>query len=572
MAVKDWPTYRGDAGRTGFTENSLPQNLSLGWVYTPKHKPNPSWPDNVKMNYDHAFQTVISEKILYFCSSADNKIYALNIENGKELWSYFTDAPSRFAPVIWKNSVIFGSDDGFLYSLQKKTGILNWKIKAGKYDDRIFGNDRIISRWPIRGGVVVYNNIIYFAAGLWPSEGVFVYAVNPLTGKIIWENNTSGDVWGKKPRIGYAKSGPASQGYLAVNENIVVMPTGRAAPAVFDRKTGKFKYFHHHKQNGGTNVSLFKGFFISRKNYPAPGVGFYSEKNGLQISGKAGMKYAAKGALLYSSSKRHGLIAVDLNVRQKDRVNRKNQPEKYLTIGEDPVWKYNPGLKNVHEMIIADDNVIIGGDNGANQDRGYISDDSRINMVKIVNILDKKVIQSFKVDSMILGLSVADNKLFVSTRSGRIFCFNKKLSKQVNVTSERHILRSRSPFYQQFAREILQKTGVSRGICLDIDCESGELIYEMALLKKNMHFYGVSKDLNKVAQARKFLDSVGLYGQRATIHHVKDLNSLPYAGKMAELVVSAKSLRSKSTIILKTLTQMMSPYLGVSCLKVNGEL
>jgi outer membrane protein assembly factor BamB len=47
---------------------------------------------------------------------------------------------------------------------------------------KLLGNGRLISTWPVRGGPVVADGRVYFAAGVWPFEGVFVYALDAETG------------------------------------------------------------------------------------------------------------------------------------------------------------------------------------------------------------------------------------------------------------------------------------------------------------------------------------------------------------------------------------------------------
>ena len=49
----------------------------------------------------------------------------------------------------------------------------------------------MISRWPIRTGVMVDRGIAYLVAGIWATEGVFAYALDAKTGREIWCNDTS---------------------------------------------------------------------------------------------------------------------------------------------------------------------------------------------------------------------------------------------------------------------------------------------------------------------------------------------------------------------------------------------
>ena len=41
----DWPQYRADAQRSGYTAEQLPAKLHLQWTYIAPHRPEPAWPD-----------------------------------------------------------------------------------------------------------------------------------------------------------------------------------------------------------------------------------------------------------------------------------------------------------------------------------------------------------------------------------------------------------------------------------------------------------------------------------------------------------------------------------------------
>ena len=90
-AAKDWPTYRGDAARSGWTDESLPAGLALRWSYHPRHPPQPAWPREDRMHFDRAFHVAVAGGLVFFGSSADGKVYALDAAGGTERWSFFTD-------------------------------------------------------------------------------------------------------------------------------------------------------------------------------------------------------------------------------------------------------------------------------------------------------------------------------------------------------------------------------------------------------------------------------------------------------------------------------------------------
>ena len=80
---KDWPQYRNNAGRTGFTTEQIDGNLAPVWVHNfgPADK---SWTGiHTRMTFDYAIQPVISGNYLYAGNSNDNQIYAINRKTGK---------------------------------------------------------------------------------------------------------------------------------------------------------------------------------------------------------------------------------------------------------------------------------------------------------------------------------------------------------------------------------------------------------------------------------------------------------------------------------------------------------
>ena len=100
----DWPTYRHDNARTGYTSESPTVPLSLHWVYTPVYPPRPAWPAPAKrpregfqlrhrVIFDDAFQVVAVGNLVYFGSSSGNKVHALDTATGEERWSFFTGGP-----------------------------------------------------------------------------------------------------------------------------------------------------------------------------------------------------------------------------------------------------------------------------------------------------------------------------------------------------------------------------------------------------------------------------------------------------------------------------------------------
>lgn len=240
-SAADWPMWRHDAARSAESPEVLPDDLKLLWMRElPPLKPAYR---TKRMQFDASYEPVVLGKTMFVGSSFNDSVTAFETETGRERWRFYTEGPVRFAPVAWQDRVFVGSDDGHVYCLNADDGKLLWKLKAVPSNRKVLGNGRLISLWPVRGGLVLQDDKLYFAAGVWSFEGVFIYCIDAATGKVIWRNDESGNVYGIHPHGAEAFGGVTPQGYLVVNGDELIVPCGQAYPATFDLATGKLKEF-----------------------------------------------------------------------------------------------------------------------------------------------------------------------------------------------------------------------------------------------------------------------------------------------------------------------------------------
>ena len=83
LTAEGWNTYRADSARSGYTPEELPRELFLQWTYR-SHVPDSAWPSSGRQEFDRAFHTVISGGLLFFGSSADHKLHAIDAATGEE--------------------------------------------------------------------------------------------------------------------------------------------------------------------------------------------------------------------------------------------------------------------------------------------------------------------------------------------------------------------------------------------------------------------------------------------------------------------------------------------------------
>ena len=229
--------WRCDASRTATTPQELPADLHLQWVreYPPLV---PAWPDEPRMRFDVSYEPIVLGKTMFVASPRSDKVTALDTNSGEERWTFYADGPVRFAPVAWQDKLYFACDDGCLYCLNATDGTLAWKFRGGPSNRKVLGNARLISTWPARGAPVIADGKVYFAAGIWPFMGTFIYALDAQTGEVVWVNDGTGSTWMPQPHGGaLAFASVAPQGYMVAVGDRLIVPSGRAVPAVFDRTT-----------------------------------------------------------------------------------------------------------------------------------------------------------------------------------------------------------------------------------------------------------------------------------------------------------------------------------------------
>ena len=237
LQATDWPTYRADYSRSGVSADPVPGAVVEAWTWQSPQPPRPAWQGEAKWDgwnkvfdmkprqiFDRAFHVVVSDGKVYFGSSADDQVRCLDAATGRVLWTLHSEGPVRLAPTIHEGRVYFGSDDGCVYCLRADSGAPVWKVRATPRDRRIPGNGRLISAWPVRTSLVVQDGNVFTTAGMFPSEGVHLLALDAATGAERWRQ---------------VQTDLPAQGYLLASRSCLYVPAGRDNPAVCDLNSGK---------------------------------------------------------------------------------------------------------------------------------------------------------------------------------------------------------------------------------------------------------------------------------------------------------------------------------------------
>jgi len=508
------------------------------------------------MPFDYATHVVIAHGLVFFGSSADGKVYALDAATGAERWATFTDAPVRFAPAIWRDRVLVTSDDGHLYCLDAATGEIVWKRRGGPMADWLLGNGRMIARWPARGAPLLTEDAVYFAAGIWPSEGIYLYELDAKTGKVRWGNDSAGYIEMDQPHpTADAKSGVSVQGYMSAAGETLITPTGRAVPAAFDRINGALRYFHLQEYRANRSDP----FIVLADDYTFVSNDLFRTSDGRLLT--SGIPAAAMAVLPRQIvfARKETIQAIDRAhlLTEQDAVDRKGNPYKKYVLGES-AWEIDCG-ESLGTSLIGAGSIVVAG--------------TADNTVLVADLGSKSVVSQFEVDGLPLGLAAAGGRLYVSTDRGTIYCFGEtRHAPPVDVHAELNA----EPYgdnveYAAAAEEIIAKTDITNGYCVDLGCETGALAFALAQ-RTQLRIYAVTDDAQALAAIRERFDSAGLYGTQVSVLHCNEADTrLP--NYFANLVVSETSLIEGTAGVTEAeVRRLQRPYGGVVCIGKPGEM
>ncbi|MBN2595138.1 MAG: PQQ-binding-like beta-propeller repeat protein [Sedimentisphaerales bacterium] len=601
--AEDWATYRSDITRSGVAAETVGPELFLQWKYIPAHKPKPAWPmpseELPRMHNDNAYHVVMADGSAYFGSGTTDKIYSIDVAKGDVRWTFFAEGPIRFAPTVYDGKVYFGSDDGYVYCLDGKDGSLIWKYRPGTSDEKIIGNGRMISLWPVRTGVLVDDGIVYFAVGVFPYEGLYICALKAGDGSVVWINDTIGD---RAHELEFGGISP--HGYPIASPDVLYIPSGRSMPAGFNRHTGEFLFYTSPgAKRGGAWALLDNDRLISGVDYSGePHKVTYDARTGRRrgdafawfsgidmivtpefshIVTSEGM-YAINRRVYAEAERTVGRLArnrqtwesqldefkkslssADETSREKinkrideltGRIAEAEQQERRLR-GSSFQWRYSG--KGYCSVILAGDVVFAGGEG-------------------IVVGIDAKTGEELwksDINGAAVGLAAAGSSLIVSSDQGPVYCFGEtkvaavKENKQ-QIKTDPYPDDSLSEAYRAAAEQILADSGIKKGYALVLDCGRGRLAYDLAK-RTEMKIVGLEKEPSELVAARKNLEAAGLLGSRVVVEPW-DMESLP--DYFANLIVSdGMILTGETTGTSEECQRILRPWGGTTFLNFHRD-
>ena len=531
----DWPMWRYDFNRSASTPEQLADKLYLQWQvnYSPR---NPVWDDPLNRNlmqYDRLFEPVVAGNKLFIGFNDQDKVVALDLNSGEELWHFYADGPVRLPLAINKGKIYFTGDDGYIYCLNTADGGLVWKRLLAPAENKLLGNKRLISMWPARGGVVIKDDIVYTAASIFPMMGTFIYALDATTGDVVWRNEGTGSNYILQPHRSPAFADVAPQGAFVVSGDKLLVAGGRSVPAAFDLKTGEELYYHlaaNQKTGGSFTCANDKVFF---NHYRKRLTNMYDSENGNKLISAVGEYPVVDGDQIYFSGK-------DLMATQLTSDNKL-----------DTLWSKNVSASN--DLIKAGNCL-------------FAADSTGISAVKLLPGNNAKEIWNYQTDKNVERLVAANGKLIAVTGDGTIMIFGDTPLEQVaDLSKDRNVAKS-----VQKSR-IVKETGITEGYCLVLGGNDIQLLKNL-VYGTSLNIVAYEKDHERVQSLREYFDKSGVTADRLSFQHLGDkFPSLPKYFSSLTIVNNLSYLDKSDESIMEKVYESTRPYGGKILIAAKGK-
>jgi outer membrane protein assembly factor BamB len=350
----DWPIFRGSSQLTGLQPGGMPQQPKLLWTF--------------KTEYEIKSSPVIGLNKV-FVGSNDGRVYALDINSGKEIWRFETGDDIEAAPLLFNKTLYIGSLNYDFYALDTSNGEIIWKYTT---DGEIYGSANFIQSQDPGLSRIIFG-----------SYDNYLYCLDASTGEKKWSYETDN----------YVNGSPA------LNDEWIVFG-------------GCDSYVHILSSKDGSNYAkVATNSYIAASSALDAGHVYLGHYGGKVIcvninDKKIDWEFTGddKKAAFFSSPAVNDKYVVigsrDHNVYCLDKKN-----------GE-IIWKVKT-LDDVDSSpVIAGERIVIGSDDG----RLYI-----------LNVNSGKLIWSYDVGAAITGSpAVGQNIISVGAEDGLIYTFGEK--------------------------------------------------------------------------------------------------------------------------------------------------
>ena len=434
----DWPTYRGDAARSGTTRHAVPTAVTRLWSV------------DVGGNLS---QCVIAGGRLFVASIHDHAVHALDAASGKKLWRYTAGGRVDSVPTYYRGTVIFGCRDGYVYCLTADKGELAWRFRAAAYDRRCVVYDQVESVWPVHGSVLLRGDVLWFCAGRssFLDGGLVVYRLEPRTGKVL--SVTRVDTLGPKNEQPPITPTMYARLDMAGAKNDVLSSDGTHAfmrhwAFDADGKSVKQDIDHLFSPTGFLDASWFRRTYWIYGRIYVSGAQGWARTGNVRPTGRImsidkdriygfGRNYyppsPGNNHQMYLAGEKEIFFAAAKSKSAAPKADppRKGKRRRGAGAKKPVIWS-TPGDLQVRGMVLAgegkDKRLIVAGAKGDWVVSQKAYEGKMGSMLRVISIADGKTIAEHDLPDLPVfdGMSAAGGRLYIPTTNGTIVCYGGK--------------------------------------------------------------------------------------------------------------------------------------------------
>jgi len=306
-----------------------------------------------------------------------------------------------YPPAISGSRAFVGSADGRVYAFEARTGRLLWTYRVAPQDRRIPVFGRLVSRWPVAGGIVVRGDTVYAAAGITHYDGTYIVALDAATGKLKARNDDSG-VLSKA-----VNSGVSLQGSLMiVDDELQFLGGGVYETARFDLQTLDCRNETRHQITSNYRTAFYPW-------YPAYGkyVSLEHQRNdGSKLCHDASYEGSMFGNLGLEAPLPEGVEPVAKDAA-REFLRRRGRIE-----GPRHIWRDNHN-RRFTSFVVTAQTLLATGHADATPDQPFLV------AMNIADGTDRWSV-ALPADAVKGGTAVdANGRIFVSLENGQLMCF-----------------------------------------------------------------------------------------------------------------------------------------------------
>jgi outer membrane protein assembly factor BamB len=426
LSSEDWPTFRHDNMRSGFTTTEIPDDLGCLW----------------QEKLDGSLSSpVVAQGRLFVTEIDKHTLHAFDMRSGRSVWKFIAGGRIDSPPVISDGYAVFGAADGHVYCLRADSGLLVWRFRAAPNNRQLTAYNQLESIWPVNGNVLVYKNSVYFAAGRssYLDGGIYLYRLNLSSGELLKERN----LYSRDPETGeqpvevesFAMPGFLPDIFSMSNDTIYMRHSAFSPDNLEDKERAPHLFsaagyldddLYHRSYSiyGSYNHSGYIGWFFAGRETPA-GKLMVMDKESLYAYGYTGKSY-------YHTRKQYQLVsfAKNANPPQPKAALTTNERD-YKDISKKPYhvntsWT-QPSSIFVRGMVLTENRLFIAGPSEEALELREMFDGSKGGLLCVVDKKKGETLKQFKLNTIPRhdGMIAAHGKIYMTTIDGRILCLGK---------------------------------------------------------------------------------------------------------------------------------------------------